>query len=185
MKIQRKAGAIQITSGEVKVLLGHKLEANAEDFDLFIGTELNIKGVTKDKVLIDRPGEYESHGVMVQALPDLNSARIIVFSLDIEGVNLVFINSDVKIPPKKILEQIGINHVLIFNIVDGIEHVRELVDVFEPEYIIPITDKVESIEAIGKKLGLMLPEKQKNLVLTGDDLEGEDEEKPLNLVVLE
>ena len=56
----------------------------------------NVEGVAGEPYIIDTPGEYESHGVMVEAIPSYHDAKQgeergknIIFSFNLDGFNLV------------------------------------------------------------------------------------------------
>ena len=185
MKIQKKKNNILYSTESAKVLIVYKAEKiDEEGIDIFInksGSPLNIeKGL-----LIDSCGEYEDNDVMIQAFPSSENNKIDLISIDNDGVNVIIVDSQTQIPQKKILEQTGINNVLVFNEIDGIGKLFELIDNFSPEFFIPITDDSLLLEQICKKLTVLPGEKVKNFVLTQDNLPSDEEEQPLSIIIFE
>jgi hypothetical protein len=185
MKIQLRDGGIVLTSGDHKVIIGDELKLRNENYDLAVAKKVTLKDQDLKTQIINSPGEYEAHGIMVQAVPVKESARIELFSLDVEGINVIFIDDLTPLPSKKILEQLGLNNILIYKIQTNADKIRDVVDTFEPEYLIPITASAEHYQVIAKKLGISLPEKQSSISTTVEDFDETDEEKPLTLFILE
>ena len=185
MKIQQKHGYILISTSESKVMLGDNIKCKTEDADIFIASSIELKGDSSGKLLINNPGEFEAHGVMVQAVPGPGSDKIQFFSVDAEGINIIFIESSAKNLAKKSLEQIGENNILITQVGDNLENLREYVDDFDPNILLPLTAKSEEYVEIAKRLGVLLTEPIKNLTITADDFDSGEEEKPLQLIILE
>lgn len=184
MKIQQRDGGVVLISGDHKVIIGDELTLKNENYDLAIGKKVNTSVELVKTMIIDSPGEYEAYGIMVQAVPEKESSNIELFSLDIEGINIVFINDETLLPSKKILEQLGLNNILIYKIKTSADKIRDVVDTFEPEYLIPITSNPLDFEVITKKLGINLPEKQTTITTVVEDFDETDEEKPLTLFIL-
>lgn len=185
MKIQYKKGYIYLLTADAKIVIGNDLKAKAEDADVFIGKTVTINGDLSGKMIVERPGEYESHGVMVQAISDGGLAEILLFSIDVENVNLVYATDVNKPIKKKIIDQIGVNNVLLINIDKDIEKIRDLVEEMDPNIMIPLTTDAEQQIAVSKKLGVVLPPTEKTLNVSADEFESDDDEKPMQLVVLE
>ena len=185
MKIQLSDGGVVIASDGHKVIIGDELTLKNDNYDLAVAKRIILKKDTLKTQVINSPGEYEAFGIMVQAIPENESAQIKLFSLDIEGINVVFIDDLTSLPTKKILEQLGVNNILIYKIQASADKIRDVVDTFEPEYLIPITSNTDHYQVIIKKLGINLPEKQSSISATVEDFDETDEEKPLSLFILE
>ena len=174
-----------ITSGEHKLIIADELALKNDLYDLAVAKKITFKNGPGRTQAITSPGEYEAYGIMVQVVPKKESAKIELFSLDIEGINVVFIDDLTTLPTKKILEQLGLNNILIYKIHTSADKIRDVVDTFEPEYLIPVTANAEHFQVIVKKLGISLPEKQTSISTTAEDFDETDEEKPLTLFILE
>jgi hypothetical protein len=185
MKIQLKDGGVILSSGEHKVIIGDELVLKNDNYDLAVGKLITCNEKVIKTLIISSPGEYEAHGIMVQAIPEKESAKIELFSLDIEGINIVFINDQTALPSKNILEQLGTNNILIYKIQTSADKIRDVVDTFEPEFLIPISSDPEQYQVITKKLGINLPEKQSSITTVSEDFDETDEEKPLTIFILE
>ncbi len=170
MKIQQKNGKLQISTNGCKVEVSDSVEIKSKEGEIF-----NI---------IDA-GEYEFSGVMVQAIPKMENKEVLFFSIDIEGINLVYVNSKLELPNKKQVEQVGLNNILIINAFEGIEKVRDIIDLFEPEYVVPLTDNTGDLDMLAKKLGVVLPEKQSTFNITFEQFENSNGELALQLFILE
>lgn len=185
MKIQQKKGVVIIQTTDAKVLVGNNLNCKADEADIFIGKNVEVSGDLSNKMLVCHPGEYESHGVMVQAVPQAKNPDILLFSIDAENVNTVFVTDVNKPVHKNVIDQIGVNNVLIINIDKEIDHVRDLVEDIDPNYVIPLSEDAEIQSNIAKKLAIAFPLKDKSLSVTMEDFETLEDEKPLQLLVLE
>ena len=185
MKIQRKKNNILYSTNSARVLVCFQIEKiDREGIDIIINKTCDILNI-EDVFQIDSCGEFEDKDVMVQAISSINNDKIDIISIDNNGINLVIVDSKTQIPKKKILEQIGINNVLVFKETDGIGNIFDLIDNFSPQYIIPITDNISILEEIYKKLSVLPEEKVKNFSLTQEELPSDEEGQPLSLIILE
>lgn len=185
MKIQQKNGNIVISSGEVKAIVGDNLKVKGEDYDIVIGYNVEVSGNTNDMLIVDAPGEYEFKGLMVQALPAAGAREIQVFSIDFDGVNLVYLDYTSGLPDKRIIEQVGVNNILLLKLPANEDDIRPFVNAFEPNYLVPLVQQKSDYEQLAKKLGVILSEPEKALVISADDFDSDDEESALVLKVLE
>jgi hypothetical protein len=185
MKIQKKKNNILYTTESAKVLIVYNVEkVEKEGIDIFINKSGNSLNIEKG-LLIDSCGEYEDNDVMIQVFPSPENNIMDLISIDNEGINVVIVDSKTQIPQKKILEQTGINNILVFNDNGGVGKVFELIENFSPEFFIPITEDAVLLEQICKKLTVLPGEKVKNFVLTQEDLPDDEEEQPLSLILFE
>lgn len=185
MKIQYKKDYILIQTSFAKVIIGENAKVKAEDADIFISKSLNIVGDFSEKLIINSPGEYEQQGVMIQALPETGTSERMLFSIDIEGVNIVYVSSDIKEITKKIIDQIGVNNILITALESDVENLRDLVEDINPSYVIPMTRDAELLSKISKKLGLDLPTAEKTMSINEDAFEDIGDDAISQLFVLE
>jgi len=184
MKLSIKKGCVQISSKNAKLLIGDHISQSLNDFDIVVGNKFeNAKEFQGEA--ITTPGEYEVLGVMIQALPSSNDSQINLISLDIEGVNIVFVRSDVALPTKKMLDQLGINHVLIIKGAQDASKIRDLVDEFGPQFLLPIGSNPNELIGFSKKLGISMPEVQKALSISIEDIQTDEESQILQIVLLE
>lgn len=184
MKISLKKGHIQIINKDTKLLLHDKITVDHSEYDIVIANEINPNKDFKG-FLINSPGEYEAFGFMIQTQPSPNSGKIALISLDIEGVNVIFLRSDSVIPSKKMLDQLGVNHILIIEDTQASSKIRDLVDEFSPQFLIPIGASQEELLAFSKKMGIVLPESQKTFNVTYEDINEDEDSKTLNIVLLD
>lgn len=184
MKIQYKKDYVLITTSSSKVALGKALDLKADDAEIFIANSVNVKGDTSDKLIVDKPGEYELHGVMVQAIPNTGTSDIILFSLDIERVNVVYISNKVKALSKRIIDQIGVNNILLISLDDEIDGNRDLIEDIDPNYVVPLTRDGEKITKLSKKLSVEVPDTEKSLSVNDSTFEASEEDTIFQLVVL-
>jgi hypothetical protein len=185
MKIQKKSENILITTEGAKTLIYFEGKKSLEEHVDIIINKSNEALESTDSFLINTPGEYEEKNVMVQAIPSTINKDIEIISLDNEGINLIIVDSNTKTPNKKILEQVGINNILIFKEIDGLGIIYSLIEDFSPEFLIPICKNDESLNQIIKKLSLNNEGIQKSFSIVQDELPSEEEDQPIKLVILE
>ena len=114
MKIQTSKGNILITTEGAKTLVFYEgKKAADEEVEILINMSKEDIKPTK-AFLINIPGEYEEDNVMVQAIPSSSNREIEIISLDNEGINVIIVDSNTRIPNNKILEQVGLNNIMIF-----------------------------------------------------------------------
>lgn len=184
MKLSIKKGNLQIQSKEHKILIGDLINQPLDQIDIVIGSE--IMGAESFKgVVIDKPGEYEAHEVMVQAQPSKSSNKIDLVSIDVEVVNIIFLRSDAKLPTKKMLDQLGVNHVLVIKGAQEASKIRDLVDEFAPQMLIPLSTNAEELLGFSKKLGISLPSPLKSLSIDYDNFNKDEENQILEIVLFE
>lgn len=183
MKISVNKGNLSISSKEHKILIGDDIIQKIDDYDVVIGTSIKDKEGYKG-IIVDSPGEYEYLEYMIQALPIKDGDKIKLVSVDIDGVNVVFVRSDSELPTKKMLDQLGINHVLVIKGDMVSTKIHDLVDEFGPQYLIPISSSKSEIEGFSKKLGIAFPEPQKTLNVDIDDMVEEEEAQILQIILL-
>jgi hypothetical protein len=185
MKIQKNKENILITTDGAKSLIFFEGKTNLEDnIDIVINkSKANFE--SSKVFLIDVPGEYEEKNVMVQAIPSASNREIEIISFDNDGVNLIIVDSNTKVPNNKILEQVGLNNIMIFKEIEGLGNFYKLIEDFSPEYLIPICKSVELLEQIKKKLFLTTEETQKSFSIVQDELPSDEEDQPIKLVILE
>ena len=108
----------------------------------------SIKYSDKDKIVIDGPGEYEVKGAMIAGVPaqlhlDEDGRRGTVYSILVDGINIVVLGNIAGKLDNKQLEILGKVDVLIVPVgghgltLDA-EGAAELVSQFEPSYVIPV-----------------------------------------------
>ncbi len=185
MKIQYKKDHILIQTANSKVAIGNYLKLKADDAEIFISQNPEISGDLADKLIVVNPGEYELHGVMIQALPKPGSSEMMLYSIDIDGVNIVFISSKEKNITKKIIDQIGVNNILIISIDDDLEGLRDLVEDIDPNYLIPLSRDKDVLEKISKKLGIALPQSEKTLSVNIDTFDTNSEDTIMQIILLD
>jgi|GEM_PF-4238287 len=184
MKLSIKKGNFLIQSKEHKILIGDRIDQQLDQIDITIATEVKTTEEFKG-VVIDKPGEYEAHGVMVQAQPSKSSNLIDLVSIDVEGVNIIFLRSDAKLPTKKMMDQLGVNHVLVIKGAQEASKIRDLVDEFAPQMLIPVSTNPEELLGFSKKLGIALPSPLKSLSVDYDSFNKDEENQILEIVLLE
>jgi len=185
MKIQKNKENILITTDGAKSLVFFEGKTNIEDnIDIIINKSQESFEFSK-AFIIDVPGEYEEKNVMVQAVPSASHRDIEIISLDNDGVNLIIVDSNTRIPNNKILEQVGLNNIMVFKELDGLGNFFKLIEDFSPEYLIPICKSIEVLEVIKKKLFLTTEETQKSFSITQEELPSDEEDQPIKLVILE
>ncbi len=183
MKISLNKGNLTISSKDHKMLIGDYIDQKLSDYDIVIGSSIKkIEGY--DGIIVDMPGEYEYLGYMIQALPVKDGHEIKLISVDIDGVNLVFLRSDSELPTKKMLDQLGINHILVIKGEMTSSKIHNLVDEFGPQFLMPIASSKDEIEGFSKKLGITIPESQKTLNIDIDDMVEDEEAQILQIVLL-
>jgi hypothetical protein len=185
MKIQKKKENILISTEGAKTLVFFEGKNPLDEpVDIIINKSIEVIEPT-NAFIINTPGEYEEKNVMVQAIPSTINKDIEIISLDNEGINLIIVDSNTKTPNKKILEQVGINNILIFKEIDGLGLIYSLIEDFSPEFLIPICKNDVSLDQIIKKLSLNNEGIQKSFSIVQDELPSEEEEQPIKLVILE
>ena len=186
MKIQRKKSNILLTAEKNKILIAYEEDVLFETNPEIVVSKINSPKLdTKlSSFVISTCGEYEEKGIMVQALPTVGSNSIDIISIDCEGMNIVIADSNTSLLNKKNLEQIGINNILLFNDIDGVGKIFEIIDELAPQFIVVIGSDV-TVELINKKLSLNIPEKQKIFSISRQDLPNEEDGNPIQLVLLD
>ena len=185
MKIQTSKGNILITTEGAKTLVFYEgKKAADEEVEILINMSKEDIKPTK-AFLINIPGEYEEDNVMVQAIPSSSNREIEIISLDNEGINVIIVDSNTRIPNNKILEQVGLNNIMIFKEIEGMGNIYTLIDDFSPEFLIPICKTNESLEQVIKKLSLNREEALKSFSIVQEDLPSDEEDQPMKLIVLE
>jgi hypothetical protein len=186
MKIQKNKENILITTESAKTLVFYDGKPTIdESIDIVI--QKNDKEIITTKAfMIDVPGEYEEKNLMVQAIPSASNREIEILSLDNEGINLIIVDSNTRMPNSKILEQVGINNIMIFKELNGnLGNLYSLIEDFSPEFLIPLCNSKETIDQISKKLSLVIGEAQKTFSITQEELPSDEEDQPMKLIVLE
>jgi hypothetical protein len=184
MKLGVKKGNLLIQTKDYKILVGDIINQPLDQIDIVIASKVEKEEDFKG-VLINKPGEYEAYGVMVQAQPSKASNLIDLISIDVEGVNIIFLRSEAKLPTKKMMDQLGVNHVLVIKGAQEASKIRDLVDEFTPQMLIPISTNAEELLGFSKKIGISLPDPLKSLSIDYDNFNKEEENQILDIVLLE
>lgn len=184
MKLSIKKGNLLIQSKDHKILVGDLIDQQMDQIDIAIGKEVKPREEYKG-IVIDKPGEYEAHGIMVQAQPSKSSNLIDLVSIDVEGINIIFLRSDAKLPTKKMMDQLGVNHVLVIKGAQEASKIRDLVDEFTPQMLIPVSTNADELLGFSKKLGIALPGALKSLSVDYENFNKDEENQVLEIVLLE
>jgi hypothetical protein len=145
---------------------------------------LSFDALKADGFVISEPGEYEVKDVFIYALP-LAGKNVELFSINLDAVTVVFIPGHIKEIPKTILDELGIDDVLVMDMsgltTDLSDHLS-LSEDFDPTMLIPVRADTEMLTKIASELGVQLPERVNKLKISSSDFESE--EQSLQLVVL-
>jgi hypothetical protein len=172
MKIRQKGDAVFLENDKVKVLIADLVNEKETDAKIVI-TRSDVK--LEGKTVINSPGEYEVDDVLVYVLAANDGKTIQYFSVFMEGITFVFVDSDSDAPSEKQLDQIGIDNVLVVKVKEKFTNLQDMVDEFEPEIILPISNNVDEITAMAKAISLTVPEKENFLNLNSTMFENEEE----------
>lgn len=186
MKISLNKGNLSLNTKAYKILIGESIKKIPQDYNLIISQKELFDIIDFKGEIIDSPGEYEYFDTMVQALPSKNSAAISLFSIDIDAINVIYISSSFQWPSKKMMDQLGVNHILVINGEMSSANIQSIIDEFSPQILIPLGWKEAEIESFSKKMGLVIPsEKQKTLTIDREDFADEEESQMLRLCLLD
>jgi hypothetical protein len=181
MKIKKTGSLLVIDSakGKAGFPLSDKLKG-LDDMDIVLMEKPDK--TLKAAVVIDTPGEYEANDIFVYALSK-HIDNVDLFSLDIEGMNIIIFNSGDEITDLIDSENISKNNILICNIGSEFTKLTEIVDELEPNVLILTGEDDEKIQEAIKKLSLNPIDTQTNYSFN-EDLFSSEEEKPMQILLL-
>ena len=171
-----------IDGDKVKVVLipeGAKLK---EKGDIVISSELSA---VENAFLINEPGEYEVKDVFVYAISINGGKNPRLFSINVDGITIVYLSAEVTEIPKHVIDEIGVDDISIIDFKESDENLSEkikLLDDLDPAIFIPIRAGRELLEKIAKETELELPEVQSKLKYAAGDFD--EEERSLKLALL-
>jgi hypothetical protein len=181
MKIKKSGSLLVIDSAKAKAAfpLSDKLKG-LDDMDIVLIEKPN--NTIKAPVVIDTPGEYEANDVFVYALSK-HIDNVDLFSLDIEGMNIIVFNSGDEISDLIDSENISKNNILICNIGAEYTKITDVIDELEPNVLILTGEDEEKIQEAIKKLSLSPSDTQSTFSFNEDLFAGE-EEQPMQVLLL-
>jgi hypothetical protein len=184
MKIKKAGDLILIESNKAKIAF--PLVENAkitEGIDILLldkPAEVNAEKT----LVISSAGEYETNDVFVYALAN-KADEVDIYAVDIEGINVIFFNSDAPIDKLFNSEFITENNILICNVRGGeVSKIADVVDEIDPNAFILVGDTPEKLVEIIKKLSLTsTSEAQSNYSFVEDQFDSELE-TPMQILLL-
>jgi len=183
MKVKKLGNLIVFESLKAKTifpLVGSKYKPD-DGHDIVLNND-NVLNVSKNSLFINTPGEFESKDVFVYDYSKEN-CKDNLFSIDIEGVNVIIFNSSSPIKDLFSHSELLENDVLICNVDAGFVDVSAAVDELEPSiFMLTGTDDSKIDEAV-KKLSLNVNDTQSSYNFTDSDFDSEIE-LPMRVVIL-
>lgn len=133
--------------------------------------------------LVANPGEYEVKEAFVYALDTNESDEANIFSVLVDDVQIVYLNAETKDIDKSVIEQIGLDNILIMDFVDDKDLVArlKLVSAFDPGVFIPLTDDDDLAKKIANELGTEVPDRESKFKYEESDFA--DEERSMELAL--
>lgn len=165
MNIKKTKTGILLKGKQNSVLITDDPE-NAKAADK---ADLVFSAIESSEYAISRPGEYEINDILVYALDPTGIGRVTLWAVDIDDIKIVYISNKLDKVSKKALDEVGINQVLIWDLVDAdVKKQAEFVFEFDPHIFVPIMGKEEKFETLSKELGTKIngPETSINVKAT-------------------
>jgi hypothetical protein len=182
MKIKKNDNVVYLETATAKAaypLINVKKEITAVDVVLISDKEVKS---SKDVVVVDTPGEYETKDIFIYSLSE-HVGKIDLFSIDIEGINVVAFDSNNNVLQLINSDNISENNILLCNIGDDYSKLSDVIDELEPDVLILCGVDGDKVGEALKKLSLTAPEVQTSYSFTEDDFSAE-EEKSMQVFVL-
>ncbi len=141
-----------------------------------------LVGFIKDPNSVFRPGEYEYSDISIIGIESKSEPVGIadIVAINVDGVNVVFIDSKFGSIKKDQQDLIGRIDVLITNVAQR-DNVKAVITKFNPAAVVAIN--YESIEQVSKSTDLTAEEPQKKLKFSEEDFI--EEEPVISLYLLE
>ena len=183
MKVKRSSNLIILEAQGAKAVF--PLDSNKykpdEEHDVLLAPVSKLTKAAKTLV-IDNPGEFEAKDIFVYALTN-EEEKVQLFSIDLDGVNVMIFNSSDKILNLLSNDELPENNILVCNINGDLGSVSDIIDELEPNVLI-LTGKNEELlaEAI-KKLSLTPTDTQTYYTFTDEDF-SEENSQPMKVVLL-
>ena len=145
---------------------------------------LNSAAKPAKKNIFSRMGEYEVKDVLIYVLSSKNTDQADLFSVNIDGVNIIYLDNSVNSLASETIDLVGVCHILVAELNhDDLKAKSELVNEIDPYVVIPLSDEPETVHKFATNLGLVEPEAQGYLNYTLSQFEN-DEEATISLALL-
>ncbi|KXK09611.1 MAG: hypothetical protein QY330_02090 [Candidatus Dojkabacteria bacterium] len=138
----------------------------------------------EDSLLITHPGEYEAKGVFIYALDTNESTEANMFSVNLEQIQIVYLDANTKKIDPKVAEQVGIDHILVVDFYDEKDYQQrlEMISIFDPYIFLPLGANEELSKKIAAELGVELPQKESKFKFVESDFADEEHSTSLYLL---
>lgn len=151
-----------------------KLEADIVLANVDLPFHHAVDKVSGDKQVFDWPGEYESKGIIVQAITAYdrprekeegkkdNANRVLIFTIEVDGFNICHLSNIGHKPTSEMQEMIGDVDILLVpiggvNCLD-VKKAHEVVEQLEPRIVIPMYYKTAGVKLPLGELSAFLKE---------------------------
>jgi hypothetical protein len=183
MKIKKNSNLLILEAQKTKAVFPLDVAKYKPDDEhsIILSSATGLKKADKS-LLIDNPGEFDASDIFVYALTN-EEEKVQLFSVDLEGVNVMVFNSADKILNLLENDELPSNNILVCNINGDYSVVSEVIDELEPNVLI-LTSKNEELlaEAI-KKMSLTPSDTQTYFTFSEDDF-SEEASMPMKVVLL-
>lgn len=183
MNIKRLGANLQIEASAAKIVVcldPTKLKADGANIIL---TKETLTEEANGAYVISQPGEYEVHDVFIYGIDTDGTGKVSIFSINADDITLVIVEDKVGKLSKKIVEQIGVDDILVVPFdAATLDTQIDLVSEFDPSMLIPLKNDPELVKKIAQELGVAIPEAQTKLKVAATDFS--DEESSVVLALL-
>ena len=183
MKIKKSSNLLILEAQKARAVfpLDASKYKSDEDHTLILSSVTGLAKSAKS-LLIDNPGEFEANDIFVYALTN-EEEKVQLFSVDLDGVNVMIFNSTDKILNLLDNEELTSNNILICNINGDLAVVSDVIDKLEPNVLILTGKNEELIAEAMKKLSLSPTDTQTYFTFTEEDF-SEELGLPMKVVLL-
>lgn len=182
MKIKKSSNLIILEAQKAKAVFA--IDTNKykqdEEHDIVLAS---VTGMVKspESLVVDNPGEFETKDIFVYALTN-EAEKVQLFSVDIDGINVVIFNSSDKILNLLENDELPENNVLVCNLNGDLGNTSDVIDELEPNVLILTGKNEEFLAESLKKLSITPTDTQTYYTFSDEDFEAEGQ--PMKVILL-
>lgn len=184
MKISKHSDFLVLKGDKSTVVVGDSYKCKSTDADVFLGSNINFSGEKKNKLIIDSPGEYEFKEVMVKAIAIPATSKVMMFSIDLDEINIVYVLDIESNLTNNVIDQLGVNNILILDIGEDMDVLRHAIDEIDPNILVFKSNSKDLVEKLTNKLSIASIEETKSLNVSYSDFDINDDKKTIKVVNL-
>jgi len=152
-------------------------------------SRFNLEGVAGTPFIVSDPGEYEVKGIFVKGIQDptaeKDALRPVIYRIDAEGMSIAFLGQLKRALTPVEIEELGDIDILALpvgggNVLDS-KTAADTITTIEPRIVVPmyydipgIKEKLGSVDAFCKQLGVCKRQDSNKLKIVKKDLPPED-----------